>query len=82
MTKGSPLALILFFIHEVSRFYAHLRAVLTSVLGLIIVVLGLLLLLNTGDDAPCGATTADSILVGHREQVPLVDIGTWTKTRT
>ena len=35
--------------------------------------LGLLFLLDAGDDAPRGTTRADHVLVGHREQVALVD---------
>ena len=35
--------------------------------------LGLLLLLDGGDDAPRGTSCADHVLVGHREEVALVD---------
>ena len=59
---------------DFAHFNARLRAVLTGVLGLIVIVLGLLLLLDTGDDSPCSTTTANGILVSHRKQVPLIGV--------
>ena len=48
-------------------------AVLADDGDVLVRALGLLLLLNRGDDAPRGPTGADDILVGNREQIALVD---------
>lgn len=50
-----------------------LVAVLADGANVLIRALGLLLLLNRGDDAPAGAAGADDVLVGNGEQVALVD---------
>ncbi len=50
-----------------------LLAVLLDGGDVLVGALGLLLLLNGGDDAPRGTAGADNILVGDAEQVALVD---------
>lgn len=50
-----------------------LLAVLADDADVLLRALGLLFLLDAGDDAPRGTTSADHVLVGHGEQVTLVD---------
>jgi len=50
-----------------------LLAVVADGADVLIGTLGLLLLLNGGDNAPAGTAGADDVLVGDREQVALVD---------
>ncbi len=50
-----------------------LAAVLLDGADVLVAALGLLLLLDGGDDAPRGAAGADHVLVGHREEVALVN---------
>ena len=50
-----------------------LLAVLADDANVLVGTLGLLFLLNAGDDAPRGAARADHVLVGHGEKVALVD---------
>jgi len=50
-----------------------LVAVLLDGADVLLGTLGLLLLLDGGDDTPAGAAGSDNVLVGDREQVALVD---------
>lgn len=50
-----------------------LLTVITDGGHMLLRALGLLLLLDGGDDAPTGTAGADDVLVGDREQVALVD---------
>lgn len=50
-----------------------LVAVVADGADVLIGALGLLLLLDRGDDSPAGTAGADNVLVRHREQVALVD---------
>merc|ERR1712032_1524286 len=43
----------------------HLEAILLRKRGLLLVALGLLLVLDTGDDAPCSTTAAHCVLVSN-----------------
>lgn len=51
----------------------HLGAILADPLNVVLVALALLLLLDAGHDPPGRAASADHVLVGHREQVALLD---------
>lgn len=51
----------------------NLLAVIADDADVLVRALGLLLLLDAGDDAPRGTTRADHVLVGHGEEVALVD---------
>ena len=46
-------------------------SVLANASNIILVALALLLLLDAGDDPPRGTTSADNVLVRHRQQIPL-----------
>lgn len=50
-----------------------LLTVLADDADVLVRALGLLLLLDAGDDAPRGTAGADDVLVGDREEVALVD---------
>lgn len=50
-----------------------LLAVVADDADVLVRALGLLLLLDAGDDAPRGTTCSDDVLVGYREEVALVD---------
>ena len=50
-----------------------LLAVLADDADVLVGALGLLLLLDAGDDAPRGTTGSDYILVGYGEEIALVD---------
>ena len=50
-----------------------LLAVLADDIHVLVGALGLLFLLDAGDDAPRGTTRADDVLVGDGEQVALVN---------
>ena len=52
----------------------YLGAVLLDQIDVLVVALGLLLLLNGGDDAPGRAAGADHVLVADAEQVTLLDL--------
>lgn len=51
----------------------HHFAVLLDALDVLLIALGLLLLLDARDDAPGSAAGANHILVGHRQQIPLLN---------
>ena len=51
----------------------NLLAVVADDADVLVRTLGLLLLLDAGDDAPRGTTRSDDVLVGYREEVTLVD---------
>jgi hypothetical protein len=50
-----------------------LLAVLSDSADVLIRSLGLFLLLDGRDDAPRGTARADDVLVGHRQQISLID---------
>lgn len=50
-----------------------LLAVLADDANVLVGTLGLLLLLDAGNDAPGGTAGADDVLVGHGKEVALVD---------
>jgi hypothetical protein len=50
----------------------NLLAVFLDEGDLAFVALGLLLLLDRADDSPGGTTSTDDVLVGDREQIPLL----------
>ena len=50
-----------------------LLTVITDGADVLVRALGLLLLLNGGDDAPRGTSSTDDILVSDRQKIPLVD---------
>lgn len=51
----------------------NLVAVLADGANMLLAALGLLLLLDRGDDAPAGAAGAHHVLVGDRKEVALID---------
>lgn len=58
---------------DLGQLHLDLDTVILNQRDLLLVALGLLLLLDGRDDAPRGTAGADDVLVGDREQVPLLD---------
>lgn len=58
---------------DLLQFGLDLLAVVTDNANVLIGTLGLLLLLDGGDDAPGGTTGANDVLVGDGQKVTLVD---------
>ena len=58
---------------DLSELGLDLLAVLLDKGDLLLVALGLLLLLDRGDDAPRRTAGADDVLVGDRQEIPLLD---------
>ena len=58
---------------DILEFGLNLLAVVANDSDVLVRALGLLFLLDAGDDAPRSTAGADHVLVGHREQVALVD---------
>lgn len=68
------------FVEDVEDILAHilqlgldLLAVVTDDANMLIRALGLLFLLDAGDDAPGSTARANHVLVGNREEVALID---------
>jgi len=67
-------------VQDIEHILAHLLeleldllAVLADDADVLVRALGLLLLLNAGDDAPGGTAGTDDVFVGDRQEVALVD---------
>ena len=58
---------------DVLKLGLNLLAVVADDADVLVRALSLLFLLDAGDDAPRGTTRADHVLVGHGEQVTLVN---------